>query len=178
MRLIKRVFVVLAALIVLLIGLSFLLPETAQVSRSVTINAPPQAVFPFVNSLQETEKWSPWLIRDPETKLSYSGPNAGIGNTLSWSSDHRQVGSGTQQIIESVENQLVRTALDFGPMGTATASFVLEPDDEGTRVTWGFDTKLGLNPMSRWMGLMMDDWVGADYERGLENLKVLVESKG
>ena len=29
----------------------------------------------------------------------------------------------------------------------------------------------------RWMGLMMDNWVGGDYERGLVNLKELVEGQ-
>ena len=178
MRLIKRIVIALLILVLALVGVSYLLPGKAEVSRSITINAPAEMIFPYVNSMQETEKWSPWLSRDPETKLAYSGPEAGVGNTLSWSSDHPQVGTGTQEITESIENQLVRTALDFGPMGTASASFELQPEGDATKVTWGFDSDLGLNPMSRWMGLMMDSWVGGDYERGLENLKALVETGG
>ena len=178
MRLIKRLFIILLVLVVALAGLSYLLPGRAEVSRSITIDAPPATIFPLVNSMQETEKWSPWLSRDPETKLAYSGPQAGVGNTLNWSSDNPQVGTGSQEIVESVENRQVRTALDFGPMGTASASFVLQPKGQSTQVTWGFTSDLGLNPMSRWMGLMMDSWVGNDYERGLENLKALVEAQG
>ena len=34
---------------------------------------------------------------------------------------------------------------------------------------------MGARPAGRWLGLMMDNWVGADYERGLSNLKALVE---
>lgn len=178
MRFLKRIFLTLIILVLVLAGASFLLPGKAEVSRSVTINAPAEAIFPYVNSMQETEKWSPWLSRDPETKLSYSGPEAGVGNTLNWASEHPQVGTGSQEVIESVQNQTVKTALDFGPMGKATASFVLQPKGEETQVTWGFESDLGLNPMSRWMGLMMDKWVGTDYERGLENLKALVEKQG
>ncbi len=80
--------------------------------------------------------------------------------------------------MASVENQSVQTALDFGPMGTATAAFLLQPDGDQTQVTWGFESELGMNPMSRWMGVMMDRWLGPDYERGLMNLKVLVEGQG
>ncbi|MES0862108.1 SRPBCC family protein [Ruegeria sp. SCPT10] len=178
MRFVKRLFVFLLVIVVALVGVSYLLPGKAEVSRSIIIDAPAEAIFPYVNSMQETEHWSPWLHRDPETKLSYSGPEAGVGNTLNWSSDHPQVGTGSQEIVESVENEAVRTALDFGPMGTAMAAFVLQPEGGQTQVTWGFETNLGLNPMSRWMGLMMDSWVGGDYERGLSNLKVLVESQG
>ncbi len=135
-------------------------------------------IFPYVNSMQQTEHWSPWLHRDPETKLTYSGPESGVGNILNWSSDDPQVGTGSQEIVASVENQSVQTALDFGPMGTASAAFVLQPDGDQTQVTWGFKSELGMNPMSRWMGVMMDRWLGPDYERGLMNLKVLVEGQG
>lgn len=178
MKLIKRILVFLIVLVLGLIGISYILPGKAEVSRSITIDAPAEAIFPFVNSMQQTEKWSPWLARDPETQLTYSGPETGVGNILSWSSEHPQVGAGTQEIVESVANQSVRTALDFGQMGTATALFTLQPEGGQTDVTWGFESDLGLNPMSRWMGLMMDSWVGGDYERGLSNLKELVEGQG
>ncbi len=178
MKWIKRIVLSLIVLVLALVGISYLLPGKAEVSRSITIDAPPEAIFPYVNSMQETEQWSPWLHRDPETQLSYSGPASGVGNTLNWASDHPQVGTGSQEIVESVENQSVQTALDFGPMGTATASFTLQPEGGQTQVTWGFTSDLGLNPMTRWMGLMMDGWVGEDYERGLTNLKALVEGQG
>jgi hypothetical protein len=34
---------------------------------------------------------------------------------------------------------------------------------------------MGNNPIGRWMGLMLDGLVGADYERGLEQLRQTVE---
>ncbi|WP_037314531.1 SRPBCC family protein [Ruegeria halocynthiae] len=178
MRFVKRILLTLLVLVLALAGASYLLPSKAEVSRSITIDAPASAIFPYVNSMQQTEKWSPWLSRDPETKLSYSGPETGVGNTLNWTSEHPQVGTGSQEIIQSVPDQTVQTALDFGPMGTATALFDLVPEGDQTQVKWGFESELGLNPLSRWMGLMMDTWVGSDYERGLTNLKALVEGQG
>lgn len=53
----------------------------------------------------------------------------------------------------------------------------LSPVDEGTRVAWDLDSDMGAGPLGRWMGLMMDRWVGGDYEAGLANLKTLVESQ-
>ena len=63
-------------------------------------------------------------------------------------------------------------------MGNATATYRLTPAGAGTKVTWGFNTDVGANPFMRWMGLMFDRWVGADYEDGLGRLKKLVESGG
>ena len=90
-------------------------------------------------------------------------------------SDHQQVGSGSQEIVASVENAAVTTELDFGEMGGARATWDLEETDGTTRVTWGFVANMGNGPVGRWMGLMMDKWVGGDYETGLTNLKALVE---
>ena len=52
---------------------------------------------------------------------------------------------------------------------------MLEPAGSGTRVTWGFTSNLGSNPVMRWMGLMFDRWIGPDYEQGLANLKKVAE---
>ena len=175
MRILKWLLGIVVALAVIVIVGGFLLPREVVVSRSVDINAPAEAVFPHVNSLKATEAWSPWLARDPATELTYEGPDAGAGSKLTWRSDNPQVGAGTQEIVASSENRQVDTALDFGDMGTATARFLLEEAGDVTTVTWDLSTDMGAGPVGRWMGLMMDRWVGADYEQGLENLKTLVE---
>ena len=107
--------------------------------------------------------------------MTFEGPEEGVGAKMAWQSDERDVGSGAQEIVESVANEKVVTDLDFGGMGTAAASLTLEPEADGTRVTWGLVTDMGNNPAMRWMGLAMDRMVGKDYESGLENLKTLVE---
>lgn len=175
MRIIRRIFIAIVAIIVILVAVAYVLPRTVTLDRAITIDAPPEQVFAHVNSMQATEAWSPWLERDPNVVLTYDGPESGVGNTLSWVSDEPSVGNGTQVIVASVENQRVETDLDFGPQGTAKATFLLEPEGAGTRLTWGFVTDLGMNPMARWFGLMLERWIGADYEAGLANLKAIVE---
>ena len=175
MRVLKRLLVFLVSLIVVLVAVSYLLPRQVQVERSIEIDAPASEVFSKVNGLKAGADWSPWLSRDPEVNLVYSGPEAGVGSTLVWASDHPQVGNGRQEIVESVDNQKVVTALDFGEMGTAKAAFQLVESEGKTTITWDLDTDMGNNPIGRYMGLMMDKWVGGDYEKGLANLKVLVE---
>lgn len=176
MRILKRLLVGLVIVVLALVVIAYLLPREVTVARSVTIDAPAEEVFPHVNSMQKTEAWSPWLERDPDVKLSYDGPEMGVGNTLVWESENPQVGTGRQTITASAENARVDTDLDFGPMGTANAWFILDPAGEATEVTWGFRSDMGMNPVARWMGLMMDRWVGGDYERGLQNLKAVVEA--
>ena len=175
MRILKWIVSALALLIVAFIAIGMLLPREVSVARSIEINAAPDAVFPHVNSLKAMEAWSPWLSRDPNVQLTYNDVESGDGAAMEWASEQPDVGNGRQEIIESNENESVVTALDFGDMGLAQAKFLLAEAQGATTVTWTLDTDMGAGPVGRWMGLMMDSWVGADYEAGLANLKALVE---
>lgn len=175
MRFLRNLLIFVVLVVVAAVAVAYVLPRQVPVERSVVIAAPPEEVFPYLNSLQRAAEWSPWLGIDPEVQLAYEGPEEGVGNTLAWVSEHPNVGSGRQEITASEPNSRVESSLEFGDMGTAMAWFALEPEGTGTRVTWGMMADMGMNPVGRWMGLMMDRWVGADYERGLANLKALVE---
>ena len=176
MRILKWLLAVVVLLVLAVVAGAYLLPERAQVSRSIVIKASPEAVFAQVNDLHQFAEWSPWSGIDPAMTMRFEGPEAGVGQKMVWSSEHQEVGNGSQEITASSENQRVETMLDFGEMGTATAAFVLEPVDDGTRVTWAFETALGNSPIKRWMGLMMDRWVGDMYDQGLATLKQRVEA--
>ncbi|MEM8569495.1 MAG: SRPBCC family protein [Pseudomonadota bacterium] len=172
-----RIVVALLLLIGLLVGGAFLLPRHVIVVRDIEIDAPPEAIFPEVNSLQAFSEWSPWAEMDPDMEQTFSGPEEGVGNAMTWSSDDPDLGSGSQVIVESVANERVATDLDFGDMGTAAAWFDLEPNDQGTLVVWGVDLDMGNSPPGRYMGLLMDSIVGADYQIGLQKLKTRVEAQ-
>lgn len=176
MRFLKRALIGIVVIVVVAVGVAYLLPREVSVERTARIDAAPEAIFPYVNSMKRTEEWSPWLERDPNVELSYEGPDEGIGSKMSWASDQRDVGTGTQTITASVANERVESDLDFGPMGTAKAWFALTPVDGGTDVTWGFVGDMGNNPVGRYMGLMMDGLLGPDYEAGLARIKELAEA--
>lgn len=175
MRILKWLLGSLVVLILALVVIGMLLPREVSVARSIEIDAAAADVFPHVNSLKAMEAWSPWLSRDPEVKLTYNEVESGDGAAMEWASEQPDVGNGRQEIIESNLNESVVTALDFGEMGLAQAKFLLAEAQGATTVTWTLDTDMGAGPMGRWMGLMMDSWVGSDYEAGLANLKALVE---
>jgi effector-binding domain-containing protein len=108
-------------------------------------------------------------------KVTMEGPRSGVGAKYSWSGNDK-VGVGTQTITASVENQSVSHDLDFGSMGLAKAQMSLSPESNGTTVTWTLDSDMGVNPIGRYFGLLMDRMVGKDYERGLGKLKQLAET--
>jgi hypothetical protein len=168
----------LALIVALALAVAYILPGSVQVSRATVIDAKPGDVFALVNSFENFNRWSPWYERDPEGDYRIEGPEQGVGARMIWASAKPDVGSGSQEIVESVPDSLVRTRLEFGDMGAAAAFFRLEPRGaDQTHLVWGFETDLGLNPVSRYVGLMLERWIGPDYEHGLARLKVLAEQQ-
>jgi len=86
---------------------------------------------------------------DPDAKFTYSGPDSGVGQKVNWQSKHRDVGVGSQEIIESVANKRIETRLDFGPEGTAASGFDFNVTGGTTNITWRFKTDVGYNSMMR-----------------------------
>lgn len=170
----KNIVIGIVGLVVLLVVGAYLLPRVVHVERTVVINASAEEIFPLVNDYARFNDWSPWAHRDPDAIYEFSDVTSGVGAEMRWSGN-AQVGTGRQEITLSEPYSRIETWLDFGAQGTAEAFFTFEPVDGGTEVTWGFDSDMGMNPIGRYMGLMMDTWVGGDYETGLNNLKALVE---
>ncbi len=175
MRFLKWILGAFAVAIVAFVAIGMLLPREVTVERQAAMSVPADKIFPHINNLKATAAWSPWLGIDPNVRTIYGDIAEGVGAKMSWSSDDAQVGNGAMEVIESVPNKSVKNALDFGDMGTAIADYKLVEEGGATTVTWGLTADMGAGPVGRWMGLMMDNWVGADYEKGLSNLKALVE---
>ncbi|MBD9435175.1 SRPBCC family protein [Pseudoxanthomonas sp. PXM03] len=173
MRFFKWALAAIAA-IGLLLGLGgLLLPATTHVERSVVIERSPEQVFATLNSFERFSAWSPWAEYDPQAKYTFEGPASGVGARMRWSGN-RSVGSGSQEITTSEPHRRVVVALDFDG-SQAQAAYLLDPEGNGTRLTWAFDTQHGMNPFKRWLGLLFDRMIGADYEKGLRKLKSLLE---
>ena len=56
MRPIMRLILGLGALAVILLGVAFVLPEDVTIARSVVINAPESAVFPYLNNMHQLRR--------------------------------------------------------------------------------------------------------------------------
>ncbi len=162
-------------LLILLLIIGLFLPSSTTFERTVTINAPQDLVFEYVNSMPRFNEWSPWHSIDPDTKYTFTGPESGVGHKMAWQSDHENVGSGSQEIIETSPPNKVVTFLDFGPMGSANAAFKLEALGDGTKVVWSFYNKHGWALHNRYFGLMTEKFVGPMYEDGLNKFKTVAE---
>jgi carbon monoxide dehydrogenase subunit G len=151
-------------------------PDSFRVQRSANIKAPPDRIFALIDDLERWRAWSPYEAKDPAMKRTLGSVSRGKGAVYEWDGN-RNVGQGRMEILESMPPAKITIKLDFLKPFEAhnTAEFTLEPQGEGTRVTWAI---FGPMPyMSKLMGVFMDmdRMIGKDFEVGLATLKTAAE---
>lgn len=169
MKVLKGILIFIAVVAVIVIAVTFFLPSKAEVQRSKVIDAPQEMLFNQVNNLKNWENWSPWNKLDPDMEMTYSGVDpVGQDAWYEWNGND-QVGSGKLTILESDAPNRIRTEMLFMMQeGEAYSNWIFEPVDGGTKVTWTFDAEM--SGVGKWFGLMMDTFLGPQYEEGLQNL--------
>lgn len=172
MKVLKIIGIALLALLILLYGISFFLSSEVHVERSRVIPAKAEVIFSQINDLKKWEEWSPWHQMDENIQLTYGDPTMGEGAWYSWTSE--TLGDGKVVISDSRPYSYIETDLDFMEEGTAIGYYRFEPVADSTKVTWVMDTDMGSGALDKYMGLMMDSWVGSSFEDGLANLEELV----
>ncbi len=177
MKALKIIGIVILVIAALVIGTSFMLPSHTHVERSIVINEPAEKVFKEVNTFNNILKWSPWAQIDAEnTEWKFSGPEYGVGAKYDWSSDNPEVGSGSQEIVESTPNTYIKTKMAFADMeGDQFAEFILVSEGENTKVTWTYDGNMS-GVVNKYIGtFFMDAILGPYYEKGVSQLKAYIE---
>lgn len=174
---VKKVFLALAGLIVVLVIVGFFLPSKIEVTRSIFINAPTGYVFEEVNNLEKHPGWSYWnnLYKDDMT-VAYGNIKAGAGAVSEWNGE--KSGKGKMTITESVPDKSIKMDLDFMEQGTAQSWYTFEPEGTQTKVTTGFEADMGMNPFMRLMAAtLMKPEMNKAFDYNLNQLKEIAEAK-
>jgi hypothetical protein len=170
------VVAIFALLLVGLIVVVALQPADFRITRSTTVAAPADTVFPHVNDLSQWRAWSPWENLDPDLKRTYEGPAAGVGASYAWIGNS-QVGEGRMTITDSKPNELVRIRLEFIKPFQATnqSEFIFAPSGGQTAVTWAMTGKHSFMGKAMCLVMNMDKLIGKNFEDGLAKLKTVAE---
>lgn len=175
-KILVPVLCALVLVVVVVIGIAATKPDTFEVHRSMSINAPASKIYNYISDFHQWASWSPYEKRDPAMTKSYSGAASGKGAAYAWKGNS-EVGEGNMQISEATMPSNVDVQLHFlKPFeSNSMANFTLQPDGNATKVTWsmrGPNMFIG-KVMSIFMN--MDEMIGKDFETGLSNLKTVTE---
>jgi hypothetical protein len=170
-----------AALAVLVAGLGVMVnmqPAEFKVSRKLKINAPAGVIYEQLTDFHKWGNWSPWAKLDPAMKTVYSGPASGVGAGYHWVGND-EVGEGNMEIKAVKPGEKVDIQLDFLKPFEAhnDTSFSLQPDGDGVVVNWEMTGRNDFMAKAMGMVMNMDQMIGKDFEKGLEQLKTVAEAK-
>lgn len=175
----KIISTLLSLAVIIIMILAITKPEEFRVERSAVINAPASEIFAEIVDLEKSQSWSPWVEMDPDAQYEFEGPTVGEGATIHWEGD--ESGKGSMILTQTRASEFAQFRLEFEkPMqATNTAEFTLAPapgGQPGTLVTWSM---YGPNNfLGKLMSVFMDceTMIGAQFEKGLSNLKTKVEA--
>lgn len=175
-RIIRWIFTLLALAIAGVLAYAATLSDSFTVTRTATIKAPPDKIYPMIANLKTFNTWNPFALQDPSLKMTYGGPESGKGATNSWA-ESRDVGTGKLTITDETPPTGLKMLLDMEKPIEAhnTVTFTLKPEGDGTAVTWAMT---GERPyMAKVMDVVfnMDSMVGGHFETGLASLRAVAE---
>lgn len=174
---IKKIALLLAAMIAALVVVVAMQPSEFRITRTATVSAPAAAVFAQVNDFHNWETWSPWAKLDPAMKQTFAGAPAGTGAIYTWAGN-AQVGEGRMTVTESRPNELIKIKLEFlKPFASvATADFTFNTESNQTSVTWSMEGRNNFFAKAIGLFLNMDKMVGGQFETGLAQMKAAAET--
>jgi len=174
----KRLLIGLVLLIAAFLVVVWSQPDNYRLTREALIAAPAAAVFAQVNDLQKWDNWSPWAKVDPNAKVTFSGPQSGVGASFKWDGNEK-VGAGTMTITESKPNERIATRTDFVKpfAGSSNSDFIFSEQGARTNVIWTMSGTHNFIGKAMCLVMGMESMVGPDFERGLAQLKQVAEKK-
>jgi len=131
-----------------------------------------------VNELKKWDDWSPWAKLDPNAKVTFSGPQAGVGATFRWDGNDK-IGAGTMTITESKPNERVATRTDFTRpfQGASHSDFIFSEQGGRTNVIWSMFGTQNFIGKAICLFMPMETTLGPEFEKGLAAMKQVAEKK-
>lgn len=170
MKALKYIFFL---LLIGIIGLAIYIavqPNSFEVTRTKTINAPTPVVYDNVIDYKNWEAWSSWAEEDPDMTITLPEKTSGIGGSYKWEDKD---GVGTMTTIKAIPNESIHQEMQFADFPASDITWKFMPNTDGTtETTWtisGKDLPFAFKAFSTFIG-GMEQQIGPHYERSLEKL--------
>lgn len=174
----KALKYIILLLLILVIGFSIYVavqPNSFEVTRTKTINAPQAVIYNNIIDFKNWEDWNSWVEAKPETKIMLPENTKGIGGSYAWEDED---GIGTMKTIATTPNSSITQEMQFADFPKNDVTWSLKANEDGsTDVTWtisGKDLPFGFKAFATVMG-GMESQIGPHYERGLVMLDSVLQ---
>jgi hypothetical protein len=161
-------------LVIAILLVSSVMPKKYIVEKSTVINKTLGEVMDKVGNLNYYAAWNPWQQMDPSSTKTITGTPKTTGHQYAWHG--KKVGEGSLTIRSVDENHIYFDLEFLKPWKSHAKDYWMFEGERkgGTRVTWQNSGDLPW-PMARLMGPIINKNLNHQFEKGLNNLKKMVE---
>lgn len=173
---ISIVLIVFFSLLAILLLMALIMEKKYTIFSEVIIEKPKQEVFDFIIKLKNQDKYSKWVMADPNAKMTFTGNDGTIGFISKWDSKLKNVGAGEQEIKKIFLGKGYEVEIRFERpfKGISTAVTNAEAISENqTKFTTTFYTETPF-PMNI-MIPMIKNMLKKDMDENSTNLKNILE---
>jgi hypothetical protein len=178
MKIFIGIIIGLAGIIVLLLLIGFFVKKDYTVGKDVVIKKSKAVVFDYLRLLKNQNKFSVWGSMDPNMKTDFRGTDGTEGFVSAWESNDKNVGKGEQEILKIVDGERLDYEIRFiKPFKSTSWAYITTAgvDENQTRVHWEFNGKMKYPTNLMLLFMNMEKMVGGDLDKGLQNLKTILE---
>jgi len=176
MKVLKSFLLILIGLVALILVIALFLPKEVKIVSETEINLPVNKVFYSLATFSDHASWDPWIGDDSTVQTEITRVDGYVGTKYSWKGE--KTGSGELVIDSLTLNKYLYFTLSIGEMSQKPLVWNdLEEKDGKTLLKWGFSQDASY-PAGRIFMAIMKNKLVSDYNRGLANLKSLLEEKG
>lgn len=168
---------VVVAIIVLMLITALFTKKEYVIKREIIINRSQHDVYEYLRFFKNHRSFNAWLLKDPAMKETSRGTDGQVGYVLSYEGN-KDVGTGEEELVGLVPDKRIDIELRFlKPFkSTSRTPFDLEPaGNNQTKVTWTMHGKMNYPANIALLFINMDNFLGKDVSKSLENLKVILE---
>ena len=129
-------------LLIAFIGISIYIavqPNTFEITRTRTINAPTAVVYDNVIDFKNWEAWSSWIEDNPDMRITFANQTKGVGGSYAWEDND---GIGTMKTVETIPNALISQKMLIAGFPASEVNWIFKENSNGTtNVTWTISAK-------------------------------------
>ena len=162
--------------VVTIIGL--FIPSSVKISRGIIISADSVTVHHELSDVKSWHQWMPWITSDSGAIVQLSPITDQPGSFFKWKGLSNQ-SSGTLT-LQQINPDVIHVLYQLKDMNDAEGGFRLRSTGavkQETEVQWFMEYKLRWYPWERFYGIFLDKIIAPAFDKGLEQLKALIEEK-
>ena len=168
MHILRLFFFSFLTLFIVIWGISLLVPSHVRISKAINVKSPEDRVWKYVDDMKTWKSWNPFFENTPTESMIFndSGDHAGMQvkeTTIKWLSKN----AGERKIAIEREGR--------NPIYHGWKCMQI-PGSDSTTIQWYLDFDLKWYPWEKFGSLLFERSYGPKMERGLINLKKMVEA--